>query len=370
MNQQDNLLSVIKTLLSWKKTILLVCFAAGIGSIIVSLFLDNYYQSTTVFYSAHADLAKPVPPGGLLKEREYYGTDYDNDRLLSVAESDKVIDHLIKEFNLYEHYRVDSTKTKAPFKVKKKLLGLYDVKKTKFDAIEISVEDKDPIMAAAIANEARTKIEEVMRNLLHSTQFQQIKDLRSGIRTQEIEIKVLQDSLNIFRKRYGIYDPYAASELISEQLENAKSGKSSALSKLNALIELSKSNAYRIARDSILKAEIAARSATAHLDSVKSRLQMFNSGVSKLRMYEEQHRLAQEQLALSKERAIGLKNVSESVFPVLFLVAEGKIPSVKSRPRRSIIVIGSCFLALVLGTLGVLIFDRYKEVNWRTLMDE
>ena len=349
---------------------MIACVIAGIGSIIITLFLDNYYRSTTQFYSANADLAKPVPPGGLIKDRDYYGTDYDNDRLLSVAQSDEIIDHLINKFHLYSHYKIDSTKVKAPFKVRKKFLGLYNVKKTKFDAIEISLEDKDPKLVANIVNEARGKIEEVMRNLVHSTQMQQIQDLKTGVITQERGIRELQDSLNVLRKRYGITDPYAASELISEQHEGAKSGKSAALSKLSALKELKATKQYTIPKDSILKAEIAARSAVAQLDSVESRLEKFNQGVSQLRMYEEQHRVAQEQLALNKERIVGLQNVSQADFPVLFLVAEGKVPVVKSRPKRSILVIGSCFLAFVLSILGVLLFDRYKEVNWNALLNE
>ena len=160
----DNLLGVLKTLFKWKKQIFLVCLIAGIGSVIISLLLPVYFQATTVFLAASPDQAKPelIFGSGTL-EGEYYGNENDIDRILTIAESSELFDFLIDTFNLYQHYKIDSTANRAPYRVKKKLAKLYDVAKTKRDAIELSVEDQDKELAAAIANTARRKINEILQ---------------------------------------------------------------------------------------------------------------------------------------------------------------------------------------------------------------
>ena len=85
MENKENLLGVIATLLKWRKPIIRLCLIAGIGTAIISLFLPNYYQSTTTFYAASPDLGMPDPVGEMEKYRDYYGEDTDNDRILTIC---------------------------------------------------------------------------------------------------------------------------------------------------------------------------------------------------------------------------------------------------------------------------------------------
>ena len=143
MENNENLLGVISTLLRWRKPIIRICLIAGIGTAIIALFLPNYYQSTTTFYAASPDLGKPEAVGEIERDREIYGEDTDNDRLLTIAQSNEIAGYLIEKFKLYDHYDIDRTNRKSKDKVRKKFRGLYNVEKTKYEAIEISVEDKD-----------------------------------------------------------------------------------------------------------------------------------------------------------------------------------------------------------------------------------
>jgi len=89
MEQQDNLIGVLRTLYKWRKPVGYVCLIAAIGSAILSLLLlDNYYQSTTTFYPASSDLAKPNQIFGLATEDvSYYGEEEELDRLMTIAKS-------------------------------------------------------------------------------------------------------------------------------------------------------------------------------------------------------------------------------------------------------------------------------------------
>ena len=110
MENNENLLGVISTLLRWRKPIIRICLIAGIGTAIIALFLPNYYQSTTTFYAASPDLGKPEAVGEIERDRDIYGEDTDNDRLLTIAQSNEIVSYLIQKFKLYEHYDINPSK--------------------------------------------------------------------------------------------------------------------------------------------------------------------------------------------------------------------------------------------------------------------
>ncbi|MCB0585551.1 MAG: hypothetical protein KDD06_09545, partial [Phaeodactylibacter sp.] len=81
MKNNDNLIDVLKTLFKWKRPIFYVCLIAGVGSIVISLFLSNYYAATTIFLAVSPDQATPEALYGKGQLRnEYYGNENDIDR--------------------------------------------------------------------------------------------------------------------------------------------------------------------------------------------------------------------------------------------------------------------------------------------------
>jgi len=96
-------------------------------------------------------LANPEPVGGSDSYRYIYGTNDDLDRLFSVAQSTQLKTYLVQKFDLYEHYELDSTTLKGQAKMAKTLDKLYTTVKTRYDAMSLSVEDKDPQLAKQIA---------------------------------------------------------------------------------------------------------------------------------------------------------------------------------------------------------------------------
>lgn len=167
MSHRDNLLGLIGTIYRWRKTLRNATALALAGSTAFALWLPNYYQSTTVFYPASPEVSKPeLIFGSSAKMIEYFGTDKDLDRILEVATSDEVTDYLVSKFGLYRHYDVDSASSEGLFWVRENFRSHYAVQKNKNDAIELSIEDTDPQLAANMANAAREKINEISRRLV------------------------------------------------------------------------------------------------------------------------------------------------------------------------------------------------------------
>lgn len=363
MENKDNLLSVIETLFRYKSLILKTCGAAVVGSIIVALLLPVFYKSTTVFYVASTDLANPDKMfGDGVTETRYYGTSEDIDRIMTIAEGGEVVSFLIKKFNLYEHYGIDSTGAMARYKIQEKFGKLYNVEKTKFDAIELSVEDEDKNMASEIANAARTKIENISTRLIKESQAQQLATFANSINESESSLKTIGDSLIALRSRYGIYDPETQGETISGLFAGAQLQQSKLEGKLEAY-----KKTKGTPRDSIRKVTAELSGTNAQLAALEKRLNLFNEGSSTVISLSDQHETARNQLSWDKERKKHIKAAFDATSPAIHLVEKAEPAVVKSRPIRGIIVIASALLSFLAVVLGILFYENYKEVDWRRI---
>ena len=358
MVQKDlKLTDIIKQLLERRKYILGITFLTAVGTAIISLLLPVYYQASTLFYAASPDLASPEQIFGEANTTtRYYGTDSDRDRLFSIAGSSVVTDFLIQKFGLYERYDIDSTHVKAPYHVKQQLLDLYTVEKTKYDALELSVEDQDPQIAAEMANAARERINEEAQRLILESQQKMLNTYQKAIEEQSAYLKVLEDSLRLMRSTYGVYNTESQSEQLSNQLASEKRQLSFDKARLKRYLEMGGAP-----RDTIryLQAAIAGREQS--LQEVESRLEKFSQGMSRIEMLETTYEEISDKLSELQTRKNQLQTALQSGFTALHIVETAQVPTVKSRPKRSILVIMAAMAAFMFSVLGVLLYENYKD---------
>lgn len=364
MNDNDNLLGVLKSIFRWKKQILWLCIIAAIGSVIISLLLPNYYKASTIFYAASEDVSKPDPVGNALKERAYFGQEDDMDKLMTIAQSNELTNHLIEKFNLYQHYEIDSTGKKAQFKIREHLNALFEVKKTKYEAIELSIEDKDPSFAAQMTNAAREKINLIAKKLTKDTQAKQLKNKQSSLLEKQNYLNAMGDSLQALSNRYGIYNVLAQSEALSNQLAKNQADHVMATAKLNAL----KGNPS-IRRDTIAYIQANVTGLEEQLKSLRGIMDKFNSGASKVSSIDNAMDIAVEQFAEDQERMKQLKAAYEADTPMVILVEKAETPIVKSRPKRSILCLASLLLTFLFSSIAAIVIDTYKNVNWKEIIN-
>lgn len=363
MNQNDNLLGVVEVLLKRKKAILYVCGTVFLGSIIISLLLPVYYRSSTIFYAASPDLANPDKMfGGGNSDTYYYGSGEDIDRLLTIASSNELVEFLVREFDLYEHYDIDPSGAKAPYKVQEQFMDLYEVQKTKFDAIELSVEDQNKVMAAAIANAARMKLESIATRLLKQSQERQLKTYEGNIAASELTLRQLGDSLAVLRQQYGIYNSDVQGEILATLL----AGSRSKLVGLRGKYESLKANP-RTPRDTLMYVLANQKAAEDQVEKLTEDVEKFNQGVSVVDILSDQHEKARYQLSWDKERYKHLQAAYVSEVPVIHLVEQAPVPIVKHRPKRAVLVIASTLAAVLFCVIGILVFENYRDVDWRSL---
>jgi capsule polysaccharide export protein KpsE/RkpR len=363
MKQKDSLLGVVETIFKWKKIILITCLATAAGTAIITLLLPVYYKSTTIFYAASPDLAIPESIFGNSSEApNYYGTENDMDRLLSIANSGELGTFMIDSFNLYRHYDIDSTSSLGPYSIRLKFAKYFDVVKTKYDAIELSVEDQDKELAARMANAARERINFLGQKLIKDSQAKIIATYEGNIREKEIDLHTLNDSLQWVRHKYGVFNPLAQSEGLSDLMAKAQAKRNNAEAKVEAL------KSTGSFRDSVLLLQANIKGYANEVVKLRERLDTFNQGMAQVEVLKNTQTGASEQLAQDKERYKQTKASFASDFPATLLLEPGPVPLIKSRPKRALTVVAATLAAFVFSVIGVIIFETYRDVDWRMIL--
>ena len=357
-------MDVVRVLYKWKIFIFLVCLIAAIGSIFLALSKDNYYQSSTLFYASNHDLSKPNPIGNMGKNTFYYGTGEDMDRLMTLAESDLLADFLIDNFQLYDHYWIDTSDVKKDFRVMEVFRSQYKVLKTKHDAIEILVQDVEPNMAVKIADAARIKVNELAQEMIRNSQKQQLAMMEMNLSSREVKLDSLEQALLINRNKYGIFNPATQSRDLPELLLK-KSGKLS--EERGRLEELKKHSS--IPKDTIIFSNARIKGLENQVTSLKRQVALFNEGFSDYEVLYRMHQIQKDEMAFEGQRLKQLQAAYNSEFTALTVIEKATTPRDKSRPKRSIIIIASVLLAFVLSCVAALITDTYKSINWQEVLN-
>ncbi len=365
MDSKENLLGVLETGFRWKKQILRVLAVTLVGSVVITLLMSNYYKANTLFYAASQDLAKPAAVGPTPFTPNYYGEGEDIDRILTIANSGELLDYLVHRFDLYQHYEIDTTKVKAPYLVRNALMSHYNVIQTKYDAIDLSIEDTDPELAAAMANAAREKIEDIGRRLVKSSMERQVTKYESMIGSKEKQILVIDSELKMLRDSYNIY--YTG---MGEGLAELSTGLETQLSGLEASRRsIAGSKTYRNKRDTLPVIDARIEGLKEKKKKLDERLNKFTSGIGQVEMLTRLHSEARGQLGLDKETLKQIQTAHDADFPILILVEEATVPVIKSRPKRSLFVLGALVAALIFSIVSILLIEQYRDVNWQKIIN-
>lgn len=369
MNSQDSLVDVLAVLWKWRKKIVRTTAAVAIVSVLLSLTLSNYYKSTTTFFAASTDINKPEQVFGLTnKATRFYGDDFDNDRLLTIASSSELIRFLIDSFHVAEHYDMKTNTPKRQFKLEKKFRSNLEVLKTKFDAISLSFEDKEPEYAATVTNEARNQIGRITLNLLKSSQAQRIRLYQGSIQEKTVELTMISDSLQALRKRYNIFDLKSQGELLSTIATEAESdlaGTKAALAKFKSMPRQRDTVQVLTARVANLEKKL--QTVLGNEGSSMFSLKLLRQGMAATKVLSNRHARLSEQLDAEKEKLRQINTVFASDAPTIILAEKGEIPKVKSRPRRSILVLAATLAAFIFSALGALLLENIGKIDLKRI---
>ena len=179
--------------LRWWKHLLIIGLVAAIASAIFSgpRFITPKFQSTvTMFPTAASSLSRTVLARDNVSARDFleYGEVEDAERLLQVLESYNIRDRVIERFDLLDHYEIPEDAQYKMTRLTEEYRSNINFRRTQYGAVEIRVRDKDPAMAADIANEiaaladtVQNDIRQERAQLAYTVAKQQLEDLQERV---------------------------------------------------------------------------------------------------------------------------------------------------------------------------------------------
>jgi len=310
----------------WKKLLILIGIIAMIASIIFSssFFITPKYKSTVIMFPTSTNsVSKALMADnyGATQDILQFGAEEQSEQLLQILNSNKIRARIIEKYNLLEHYNISS---KSKFKntiLFKKYENNIRFRRTEFMAVEIEVLDKDPQMAADIANDIAALLDSTKNAMQQERAFQGLKIVEAEYLKLKNEIVKMEDSLKELRK-LGINDYETQAEAYNTQ----------------HAIALSHNNAS------------GAR-------AIEEKLKILSEYGSSYVSIRDALEFDKKQLSVLKTKYEEAKVDAEQELPGKFVVNSAFKAEQKSYPVRWLIILVSTLSSMLLGVVSILVFD-------------
>lgn len=163
MKKDFTFLDTIRLVVKNKKLFIITGCSVFVISVVISLLLPVYYKSTCILYPFNPEA---YDPRNVDKAATPYGSSFDGDRIMALAESREIQRYIIDKYNLVDRYKIDKSDVMADIKVREEFVGNLKVVENEFSAIEISFMDQNPDTAAIIVNDMVSKIDDINKKPL------------------------------------------------------------------------------------------------------------------------------------------------------------------------------------------------------------
>jgi uncharacterized protein involved in exopolysaccharide biosynthesis len=315
----------------WKqrKPVLIITFLGALLSVVVSLLLKPEFSAEVILYpSTSASISRSlISTSSLYGEEDLlaFGDEEETEKMLQILYSDEIRNRLVSQFNLFEHYDIPADRKYKYSLLDTKLKKNISFHKTEFMAIKISVRDRDPKTAAAMANEIAQLLDSTINHMQKKKAIEAFAIVEKEYQTMQEEITSIKDSLQVLGK-LGVYDVESQSMGLQE--------------------------AYLTA------VEKGDRMMSHNLNQKMSALGKYGGNYLYLKelLTNESKRFSQ-----FKEKYAEARVDAEQNLPHTFIVKKAEVPEKKAWPHRSLIVVGTTFAAFFFSVILLLIIDAFKK---------
>ncbi len=204
-NFNNDSLDLLVFLYKKRLPIIIITVIGAIASIIVSLMITPMYKSTVILYPASSVSVSKALLGNAKGNMMAFGDEEETEQLLQVLQSNKILNHIVKKFNLTEHYDIDTTSKFAKTNLYDTYNGNISINKTKFQSVKIEVFDEDPQYAADMANEISLYGDTVLNDLHKGRSWNALLIVEYEYKKLSRQIQKMSDSLSVLNKM-GILD--------------------------------------------------------------------------------------------------------------------------------------------------------------------
>jgi len=325
-----NSLNVLFFIYKWRKQLLIIAAATVVISSIVSLTIQEKYKSTVILFPATTNSIS----GALLSETNsaksdvlQFGEEEEAEQMLQILNSDEIRSQICEKYNLMEHYGIDSTDKYKRTKLYEEFQSNINFKRTEYMSVKIEVLDKDPVLAAQIANDIANLHDSTKIHIQQQRANEALRIVEREYANKLKDIQMQEDSLRIINQK-GVYDYESQSEVTNEQYA----------------IAISKGD-QRAVKALEEKLKILAEYGSAYI-SLRDNMYM-----------------QRKQLNILKSKFEEAKVNATQTLPQKFIVSNAYPAERKSYPVRWLIVLASTVTTLILALIAILLLENIKQYN-------
>lgn len=206
-----------------KRTIGYITLLAAIAGALFYLIVPSKYEA-----QAYLILKNPLYGdrnfvyNNETKFIDYFASDDDIDRFITMSESDSLQNYVIRTMHLASVYNYDTTDREDVYKLKRKFSKQLKIFRTDKKIISLSYTDKDPDRAAAVANLCATAVEHLLHGFYSDMRMNMYQSITNKVHDEDSSINLLTDSLAALREKYGVYDIISPSRnnIIMSEVKN------------------------------------------------------------------------------------------------------------------------------------------------------
>jgi uncharacterized protein involved in exopolysaccharide biosynthesis len=197
-----NFNSVDLLIYMWKKRWILmgVGFFAAVTSIIISMMITPMFEANVIMFPASStSVSKELLVHNYSGRQNVHGFGEEDqaEQLLQVLNSEPIRTRVIEKYGLMDHYEIDPAGKYPITELLEQYKSNINFRLTEFMSVEISVMDKDPIIAADIANDISDLVDTVYNDMKKERAYAALELVDKQYQESAVDLLLLRDSLNM-----------------------------------------------------------------------------------------------------------------------------------------------------------------------------
>lgn len=193
MDNNFNNLSLVQLILKWKWHIIIITVAAAICGAVFSssAFITPLYKSEAVAYPAN------ITP---------YSDESETEQMLQIINSQSIMDSIIEKYDLWSDYKIDRNDNFAKTYMINEYQSKIKISKTPYEAVSITVSDKDPFVASNIAKDILIFYDKKVHDLHNQKVGEVVALYERMLHFKQHDIDSLKQKMTDIGTQYGITD--------------------------------------------------------------------------------------------------------------------------------------------------------------------
>ncbi len=320
---QEQRMNLFVTLWAKRKILIIVTTAGLVVSTLVAFLMTPLYRSTAIVFPAATSTVSFSEQRNAKASSMDFGEEEQAEQLIQILQSSKVRDKVVQQFDLMKHYNIDASDANKHYKLVKEYNSHILFVRTRYGSIQIDVLDKDPQLAADMANK--------------------IVDLIDTVKNE----MVMERTIPAF-------------EINKRKKEQLEADKKAVLDQLDSLAALGVVPLE--GRANLFQAYVEAKNPEDKAD-FKRRIDInleYGAVFDGLEYVRNEKIMKLADFALSYEQA---ESDANTQFNHKFIVERAVVADKKDKPKRLIIMLLSTFGTFVFMVFLLLIQDKIKELR-------